>query len=295
MSSTAILAISCGLAAAIAWGFGDFWAAKAARSVGPVGSAIAVNLIGVAGFLAYFLATHDGGDWAGAGIGYSAAAGIAFGVGQITLFQALSIGPVSLASPLASAYPLITTLLMVTFLGTHLSWQQGTGVGAVVLGAMAASELFDRRQTGRWISRATAFALTTALTWGIAYACVVQALRTLDWPSVSLVQLVIVSAVCPMLGSLIAGNEVLLSRASLRIFRNPFILATGLIQMLGIVIINVGIARDTGLAPTVTAISSAYSVITVLLALKSLDEEYKLIPLAGAGLVVAGIVVLSLT
>jgi uncharacterized membrane protein len=358
--SPALAAIVCGFGAALAWGWGDFLGAKAARSGGPVESAIIANVVGMLGFGAYFLAVHRGGTWNLTAVLFTIAAGVAIGVGQLAFFQALDIGPVSLVSPLASGYPLVTTVLVAIFFQARLSTHQVAGVVAVALGAAAASELFTRGKAARRLGRGPALAIVTSLTWGVAYACLAQALKSLDWPTVSLIQVVVVVVVSVVLGPLLAGDRraqrawfrrpavavtgdrgrhragadggyppgttvvrhghgqgqgqglhradrgqsgylaagrgrhLRSRRDDLRVLLGPSTVGAGLLQMLGMVIINAGIGRHADLAPTVAALSSSYSALTILLALTRLDERPKLIPLAGAGLTIAGAMALAL-
>ncbi len=289
----AFVVVLCGLAAALAWGFADFLAAKASRIVGPATSVIAVSAVGLVLFMPfYFLSGHHlilhHDAW------YAAGAGLALGVGLIAFFQALEAGPVSLVSPLSSAYPLVTTLLVLLLLHESLSARQLVGILVVMLGVMAASELLSVKKGERRLGRGPALALFVAVAWGAAYTFMAQALKTMDWQMLSLVQLVFVAIACTLLAPSVKGDERVFRRVNLRSFVNPFILGTGFLQMFGMVVVNIGIERSPSSAPVVAAVSACYPVLTILLALKHFKEELKFIPLAGAVLTIVGVVVLSL-
>ncbi|HTE57950.1 MAG TPA: EamA family transporter [Verrucomicrobiae bacterium] len=294
MSDVAILAILCGFAAAVAWGICDFWAAKATRAVGPATSVIVVNGIGLLAFaLFYFLSGHNQ-NLMRSDMWYAVGGGIAQGIGLISFFQALKVGPVSLVSPLSSAYPLITTILLLMFFHGSLSPRQIIGVAVVTLGVLAASELFNIKNSDRRLGRGPALALLTASAWGLAYVLMSQALHDISWQTASLVQISCIFVTCAVLAPIVKGSEKILTRASLHSLKNPYIIGAGVLQMFGMVIINVGIEQDANLAPVVAAVSACYPVLTILLALKHLKEDFKLVPICGAIVTIAGVIILSL-
>lgn len=292
--SEVVVAILCGLLAAIAWGIADFFAAKASRSVGPALSVVIVNIIGLVGFGLFFLLS--GQEWSVTeGLWYALAAGVALGLGQIVFFQALNIGPVSLVSPLTSAFPLFTTCAVLALFQARVSVAQLFGVLIIMSGILMASELFSNFGSKGWrIGRGPLLALGVAVLWGLGYAFLAQALGTVGWQTASLIQLIVVAAVCILLLPLIKGTERIFNRDNLAVFKNPFVVSTGVIQMLGMVAINVGLEIDVTMAPVVTAVSACYPVLTILLALAHFKEAPKLVPLSGAAITIAGVVVLSL-
>lgn len=294
MSDVAILAILCGFAAAIAWGICDFWAAKATRIVGPATSVIVVNGIGCLTFALFYLLSGHHESLMRSDMWYAVGGGIAQGIGLISFFQALKVGPVSLVSPLSSAYPLITTILLLVFFHGSLSVRQIIGVIVVTLGVLAASELFSIKNGDRRLGRGPALALLTAGAWGLAYVLMSQALHGIGWQAASLVQISFIFVTCAALAPLVKGAEKIITRSSLRSLRSPYIIGAGVLQMFGMVIINVGIEQDSNLAPVVAAVSACYPVLTILLALKHFKEDFKLIPVGGALVTIAGVILLSL-
>jgi uncharacterized membrane protein len=168
LSEAAVLAVLCGLAATISWGLADFWAARAARTVGPVTAVVAGSAIGFLGFTLFYVGSGQR-IVIGSDLGYAAGAGVALGAGLMIFYRALKLGPVSLVSPLSSAYPLVTTLLVVLVFRGSLSLRQFIGIGVVTLGVMAASELFSVRASERRLSRGPLLALCAAGAWGVCW------------------------------------------------------------------------------------------------------------------------------
>jgi uncharacterized membrane protein len=293
--SGVLIAILCGLLAAIAWGIADFFAAKASRSVGPALSVAIVNTIGLLGFAIFFVVTGQAWSITNEGLWFAIAAGIAQGLAQVVFFQALNDGPVSLVSPISSAFPLFTTIAVMAFFGASLSAPQLGGVAIIMVGVLIASDLVGslRYRQGR-IGRGPQLALVVAVLWGLAFAFLAQSIETVGWQVASLVQLVFVAGVCVAALPIIKGKEPILIGANLTVFKNPFVISTGIIQMFGLVIISVGLEKGANLAPAVTAVSACYPVLTILLALAHFKEAPKLLPLSGAAITIAGVIVLSL-
>lgn len=214
--------------------------------------------------------------------------------GQLAFFKALHIGPVSLVSPLSSAYPFVTTLGVVAFFHTQISLQRICGFIIVMLGVLAASGPFSFKHNEKRGGVGPTWALLTALLWGTGYLALTRALRSMDWQTVSLVQLFLMSVACPVIALSAAARERVFDEATLKLLFNRFALGAGLIQTLGLIAINVGIQGGPDLAPVVTAVSACYPVLAIFLSIIYFRERIKPISLSGAALTIAGIVVLSI-
>lgn len=290
------IAVFCGLFAAIAFGVADFLAAIAARAEGAIKASAGVNIIGALAFSIFYLlalpfSEHHATQ---AGIWYTLVAAIVLAIAQMTLFQALKIGPVSLVTPLTSIYPLFVALGVVFFFGAHFSLIQTGYVLLIVLGATAASGIFELNAKERRIGKGPFIAILTALLWGCGYLILAKALEAVDWQTASLVQLIVIAIICSVLIPLVGKDENGISWPTLRLLKNKYIWSTGLIQMAAIVMLNIGLGLSLDLAPTVMAVSACYPALTILLALKHFKEEHKLIPLSGALLCIIGIILLTL-
>lgn len=292
----ALTAVFCGLTAAIALGIADFQSAKAARFSGPITASVAVNCVGAASFalfyiFAFFFSEHTVSV---SGLMHIFAAALFFASAEIALYKALKIGPVSLVSPLTSIYPLFVTLGVVFFFNANFGLVQTACVAIILLGTLAASGLFNANVRINGIGKGPVFGILTAFLWGIGYIFLAKALESMDWQTVSLVQLTAVAALCAAVSPIVGKKENVLSRINLSLLTNRYVFGTGILQMLSMVVLCIGLALSSDLVPVVTAVSACYPVLTILLALRHFDEEYKLIPLMGAALCIVGIVALIL-
>ena len=96
------LAILAGLAAAVAWGSGDFGGGLASRALDSLRVVLLAQLIGTTALLAVAFGSGDPVPPFPA-IGLAAVGGIGGGIGLLLLYQALAIGPMGVVAPLTAA------------------------------------------------------------------------------------------------------------------------------------------------------------------------------------------------
>jgi drug/metabolite transporter (DMT)-like permease len=289
----AVPIFAIGASAAVALGVADFFGARASKNTGPIIAAFCVQVVGAVAFCLWYLVSRTALPTMPAGIWvYALTGALLMGAGMCTLYLAFERGPVSLASPLSAAYPLVTAVVGVLFFDAALSAAECVAVVVIVVGVMAASGLFGIDKTERTISSGPRLALLTTVFWGVAYPLLGQAINTVGWEVVTLIQLI---AMLPVLGAMLALRSRPEQRTATLVARtlgNPFVLAAGLLQMLAILAINFGFGIDQAAGTMVVATSAAYPVITILLALRHFDENINALALAGAGLTVAGVLAL---
>ncbi|MBO0678123.1 DMT family transporter [Mycolicibacterium sp. S2-37] len=289
----ALSIFAIGVFAAVALGIADFFGARASKDIGPITAAFFVQVVGTVAFCVWYLGSGTGmpdipaTTWA-----YAIAGALLMGAGMCTLYLAFEIGPVSLASPLSAAYPLVTAAVGVMFFHAALSVAECVAVVVIVLGIMAASGLLGVERAERTISVGPRMALLTTLFWGLAYPLLGRAIETAGWEAITLIQL---TAMVPVLGAMLIARrtqERVTSTLVAQSLRSPVVYAAGVLQMLAVLAINIGFGLDQAAGTMVVATSAAYPVITMLLALRHFDEHADRLALAGAGLTVAGVLAL---
>lgn len=288
------LAILFGLSAAVFWGISDFFAAKASKTVGPMMSACFVNVIGAAAFLlVYVLFLHPPFEVTSRGLFYVLVGDLAISFGAIAFFKCLKEGPVSIVSPLSGSYPLVTTVMALAVFHAHLTARQVVGIILVVLGVSLASEIIGARQRVKKIGSGPAWALMTALGWGVGFALLSQAIAEMGWEIATLIELSFSAVTIAALLPFIKGDEDISFTSLKRAAANKYIIGAGLIQLSGALALNFGLANESASGAIVTALSGCYPVLTVFLALIHFKEQVKLIPLAGGLVSVVGAIIIS--
>ncbi|MFZ5675811.1 MAG: EamA family transporter [Pseudomonadota bacterium] len=158
-----------GTAAALCWGMLDFLAGKIGRRVGPLPVTTAVTLSGFVLITIWLLAFHDLPALTRGDVWWPIVAGFAVALATLSLFTAITSGPVSLAVPVAMSYP-ATSVLLGAVLGNTPSLTQIVVVAVILLGASLVAggetETADAASPGRW-RRTVTFAILAHLTFVI--------------------------------------------------------------------------------------------------------------------------------
>jgi len=294
--STNILVALLGITVAISWGIADFFGAKAAKKVGSILAVMLVTVIAALIYsVVYAVALRSHHSLSLIGLVYAVTAGIFIALGGIALFVGFEAGPVSIVSPLTSMYPLMTTLFALVIFHASLTAKDLIGIVLIVIGVMVASGLLAARTTKQGIGKGPAFALLAAVTWGVGFTLLAQAVKHGDWQLVTAVQYVFGALTVVTAVPFIKGEEVISLKTVRKGLSNKFVLGTGVIDIFGYVALSIGISKSTASSGAiVTAISACYPILTIFLALKHFNEEAKLVPLLGAFVGIAGVVMLSL-
>ena len=140
---TPAVGLALGLAAALFWGLTDITATITSRRVG--------TLLAAAGMQVAATAIVVCCSWraasrcrAGGRRGQVIAVGALSAVGYLATYQAFRLGPLSVVSPVMSAYGGLTVILAVIVLGETLTGTQAAGAIVATLGVIMAGVVFER-------------------------------------------------------------------------------------------------------------------------------------------------------
>ena len=273
-----MLAVALGLVSALSWGVADFFGGLASRRA----SAIAVVAVSQASGLALALALlaivrPDAPSPAAFGLGV--AAGVVGAVGLAAFYRGLAVGTMSLVAP-------VTALGALVPLGVDLAAGRAPGPVALtgMLVALAGAALAasapgpaSRRGLGLAVVAAAGFggffvllaesADRDGALWGLLAA------RTGSVP-IALVGVAVVGA------GLAVGRSVL-----------PLVVAAGVLDASANLMFALGSQR--GLVSVVAVLGSLYPVATVALAAAVLHERLGRLQAMGAGVALAGVVMIA--
>ena len=282
-----------GAGAAVSWGVGDFTARFIGRAVGVPQGLFAVMLVGSLAVGLYIVASGEPLVWELSGLWLLVLNGVATVVATFMLFEALTRGPVSLGSPIVSSYPAFAVPMTVVF-GARpepIHWvAMAATIGGVWLVALAVSRVDagDRPEySPAVLRRAVPMALGAAIIFAIAILAADEAVDRYGLP------LTLLSG--RAIGAIVLGLGLLVMRRSPRIPVRvwPLVLLLATVDTLGYVFIYAGLALENGEFAIVT--SSAYSVVTILLARIFLREQVVPLQWLGVAIVIAGMGTLSAT
>jgi drug/metabolite transporter (DMT)-like permease len=284
------MAIVLGLLAALLWGTGDFLARFVGQAIGPWRTLFWIGVIGLVILTAWFLATGNQFPATANEAGWhvwlvALLAGLLHFAGSYALTHALTIGQVSLVTPISTSYGAVATLLSMAS-GETLSALTLLGVvvttaGVVLASAKAPSASGDYRSGVRW-------ALVSALAFGIAFwaqgTVMVPVLGGLESVWVFLVIMVAVMAGCRLLGF---GKLAPPLPSSLLMTGACALFSAGATAA-------IALGYETGHVAVVSVLSTGSSVVAVFLGATFLGERLLRRQALGVAIIVAGVAAIRL-
>ena len=282
-----------GVGAAASWGVGDFTARFIGRAVGvPVGL-FGIMLVGSLAVGLYIAVSGESLVWELSGLWLLVLNGVATVLATFMLFDALTRGPVSLGSPMVSSYPAFAVPMTVVF-GARpepIHWvAMAATLGGIWLVALAVSriEAGDKPEYAPAVlRRSVLMAIGSAFFFAVALLAAGEAIGRYGLP------LTLLSG--RIVGALVLIGVFLAIRTPPRmpVRAWPLILLLAVADNVGYVFVYAGLALENGEFAIVT--SSAYSVVTILLARIILREPVVPLQWLGVAIVIAGIGTLSAT
>ena len=276
------LALVLALGSSIVWGVADFSGGSLTRRL----PTFAVTVISqAAGFVALLVALGVRGDLGSRSFALGLLAGVGGGVGLAAFYRALSLGTMSVVSPIAACGAVVPFGISIAS-GERPSALALAGAAAALAGAVLASAE-ERRSESRDRARAVALAVFAALALGIFVYFLGLGSREGDALST------LVGARVGSLGALLAGA--LVFRASLRVGRRDLmpVAAVGLLDVSANALF--AFAAGHGLLALVSVLGSLYPVVTVVLAHLLLGERLTPTQQVGVGVALAGVAAIAAT
>ncbi len=282
------MAILWGLTAALAWGLTDFLIKPVSMKLGAIRAVFFVEFLSLALLSGYYLLTL------GQGSGSSALAlGLALLIGLINfgatlaLFRAFEIGEVSIISPIASSFSVVTVGLALLVLGERPSSLAGLGI-ALTLGGVAAvstpwSEL--RRAMRLFAAPGLGLALAAAAGFGVVFFLLDFVVDDIG-PVVPVLAFRLASVLGLLLTRAISSLNLKFPERS----SWPLLGLLVAVDTLGYLTYNLGLG--TGYVFSVATVTSLYTLIAVLLAGVFLGERLEINQYVAIVIIFAGIVLL---
>jgi drug/metabolite transporter (DMT)-like permease len=171
------LGIALGLGAALTWGLADYFATLATRSVGALRVALGFHLAALVPLTVLVLATGALEHVTWGQVPVFVLLGFVGWLSYLAFYTALSIGPISVVSPIVSGYAAVTVVLAVVIVGEHLPALESAAVVVTIAGVMVASADVSkgataaiRRHAARGLGLAiAAFVMFGGFLFGVSY------------------------------------------------------------------------------------------------------------------------------
>jgi len=221
---------------------------------------------------------------------WSVLAGVSLGVvnalATLSLYKGFEGGRLSIVSPIASSYPVVSILLAISFLGENLTSERLLAIGLVLVGIVLVSMQTAQEESRKRVVNGVAYAIVYMVLGGVLFFGLKPVSQVLG---VYLPVLLLrwVSAAVLTLAFLISKPT-----GSTRVNAIPFILAIAVFDTFANVTYNVGVSYGT--VSIVSTIGGLFSPVTVLLAWVYLKERLMTHQFIGFLAIGAGITILGL-
>ena len=272
--------LALALASSVVWGAADFSGGSLTKRL----PTFAVTVVSqAAGFVTLLVALAVHGSVTGRSLALGALAGLGGGIGLAAFYRALSIGTMSVVSPLAACGPVVPFAIALAA-GDRPSALALAGAVAALAGAVLAS-VEERRASSPERGRAVALAVFAAVALGVFVYFLGLGSREGD-------------VLSTLVGARVGSLAVLLVLAGA--IRAPLRLAPASVPgVAGVGLADVSanalfaIAAGRGLLSLVAVLGSLYPVVTVLLAHVLLGERLTRAQQAGVAVALAGVAAIA--
>jgi drug/metabolite transporter (DMT)-like permease len=283
--------ILLGLGAALSWGLADYLAAVASRRTGALRVVFGFHLVSLALLAVLVVASGESvRSVTGEDLAWFVLIG-ALGWGSyLGFYRALAIGPISIVSPIVSAYAAVTVVCAVLIGGESLAGGVVAALTVLMIGVLlASSDLAQLRHVERLAVLGVVLALLTAVLIGAFVFGVAYFSADYGW----VVPILLARAFTAVFVAATA-----LSTGDWRFpDRSPKLLAAialiALVDTCGYVAFNFGIRHDE--TAVVATAAAPYAVVPIVLGVLLLAERPRPTQWAGVGLVLGGLVLLGLS
>jgi drug/metabolite transporter (DMT)-like permease len=282
--------IVLGLTAALSWGLADYFAAMSSRQTGALRVVLGFHLIATALLAVAVFASEDGVSGIdGPDLVWFVLIGALGWLSYLAFYRALAIGPISIVSPIVSAYAAVTVICAVLISNERLGGGEALAVAVVLLGVLlASSDLAQVRAMERVAVIAIVLALLTAALIGTFVYGVAYFTDEYGW----LVPIFVARAFSTVfiLGTAVKAGEWRLPLRSRRLL--GMIAFIAVVDTIGYVAFNFGVRHaDTSIVATAAA---PYSVVPIVAGVLLIQERPSRAQWAGIALVIVGLVLLGL-
>jgi drug/metabolite transporter (DMT)-like permease len=279
-SELTLLALALALGSSVVWGVADFSGGSLTKRL----PAFAVTVVSqAAGFVVLLVAVAVRGEVGGRSFALGVLAGVGGGAGLAAFYRALSLGTMSVVSPIAACGAVVPFAIALAT-GERPSVVAVVGAALALGGAVLAS-LEERRAASPERARAVALAVAAALALGLFVYFL--GLGSRDGDALS----TLLGARVGSLGLLVA--LALMRSAPLRVPRGSL----AAVALVGVADVSANalfaFASGHGLLALVAVLGSLYPVVTVLLAHVLLGERLTRAQQAGVAVALAGVVAIA--
>lgn len=286
-----LLSILFGLVAMLSWGTGDFLAAISSRKIGSLKTYFWMRIAGTILASLYLFQTKEKFPLELNLIFPLFLSALLEVIATLSFYKGLSIGLLSVVSPISSSWAMVTAILAVIFLKEVFSIVELLAIGLIILGIwLVSSDLKLSLSKKINLKKGGKEGLIAMFGWGLMAFLFIFASKNYGGWYLSIMIMRVFTILLVSLFSAFFKKNLVIKKKNFSILK--LILPIGLFDALGFFSLNFG--SLIGQASIVSPISSSFSVITVILGIVFLKEKLITSQIFGILSVIAGIVILSI-
>lgn len=277
-----------GIIAMLGWGTADFFVAIAVRKTSVFKTFIWSQIIGAVLLLLIFSMFFKLPILSLPAIGIILIATFLYTVAYFAFYKGLQVGKVSIISPVAACWAVVTVILSLIFLGETLTPIKALGASLAILGAVLTSfrlhDLLGLRLKN--LTAGVGYAIIAVIGWGIYFVFVDVLVSEFSW-------------FLPMLFVKIVSVFYLLTysgikRENFSFPKNvlPFIILIGALEVIAYLCYGFGVTSEY--TAIMASIAAAFPMITIILARIFFKETLEINQKIGIVSILTGLVLLSL-
>jgi len=285
--STAIVSLLSGLGGMFGWGIYDFLGGVYSKQIGPFKSIFWSQLAGFLSlFLLLFVFTINLNIPILVIILIPIAA-IVYSAGYLFFFKGFELGNISIVAATMNLWAVFTMLFAFLFMGQRLSAMQSLGVFMIIFGVVLASLNWrDIKKNKFGLSSGVKETVLGAFFFGVFWNFSEVISEKIGWLSTTLfIKFGILLFL--LLFSFLLKREIVLKRATAK--TKLMVALMGVVETGAVAIVNYGLT--IGDAILITPISSALSIVTIILAIIFLKDRISKIQGLGMVTAISGIIV----
>lgn len=282
------LGIIFGIIAMISWGTADFFVAKAVRKTSVFKTFIWSQMIGVILFFLIFSLFFKFPFLSFTTIAVILITGFLGAISYLAFYKGLQVGKVSIISPIAACWAVVTVVLSLIFLDETLTTIQAIGVGLAILGAILTSfklhDLLKLKLTN--IATGVEYAIIALLASGIYFVFIDALVAELSW----FIPMLLIKTVAVFYLLAYSGA----TKKNISFPKNValFVILIGVLEVIAFLSYGVGVTSEY--TAIVAPISAAFPMVTIILARIFFRETLEINQKIGIVSVLTGLVLLSI-
>lgn len=292
MHNGLLIAVAAGLTSMIGWGAADFFAKKTIDKIGDVTTLFWAQLLGLIPLFALFLYHPVFPHLQRFDPIFIILFGIVSALSYLPLYNGFGKGKVSLLSPIFASYSVFVVVLAAIFLHAGVSFHQKIAIGLVFAGILIISidpqeiRKILRNKGGR--TNGVPEVLTATIVYSMWLVFFDKFINGKEW----LFYLLMIRAVA--VATLLAYTEATKKDIIVRhkgMYK--YLAAIGLFDVTAFGALTYGFSHTTYVG-VVTVLSATFSLPTILLAYLFLKERITKLQIAGAGIIISGVILISI-